>query len=193
MFQRVAAFHRAFGHPIADRPTLPDAGVRSLRIALLTEELREFDVAHAANDRVEMADALADICYIIAGTVVAYGVGPQSQDLFESPYDQYLPRDETYDGGMAQALNECFVYYETAEQNDDLVLIDLSLMTFITSVFGVAWRLNIPINAVFAEVHKSNMSKLMPDGSVLRRKDGKILKGPDYLPPDIAGVLAVSK
>ena len=193
MFQRVAAFHRTFGHLVADRPVLPGKLVRKLRIALLAEELQEFTVAHAAHDRVEMADALADICYIIAGTVVAYGIGPQGQDLFESPYDQSLPREEVHDDGMARMLHDCFLEYEMAEKSDNLPRIDLALMTFITSVFGVAWRLNIPLNAVFAEVHRSNMSKLMPDGSVLRREDGKILKGPDWSPPDIAGVLAMSK
>ena len=189
MFQRVAEFHRAFGHPIADHPSLPDQTVRDLRIALLKEELLEFNVAHGANDRVEMADALADICYIIAGTAVAYGIGPTTVATFESPYDRYLPRDEV-SGGMQQYLNECFIDYESAEHNDDLCQIDLALMTFITSVCGVAWRLNIPLNAVFAEVHRSNMAKLMPDGSVLRREDGKIQKPPHWSPPDVARILA---
>jgi predicted HAD superfamily Cof-like phosphohydrolase len=192
MFQRVAEFHRAFGHPVADRPILPEPAVRTLRVNLLAEELQEFTDAHKAADRVEMADALADICYIIAGTVVAYGIGPTTIGTFESPYDRFLPR-EPHDGGVTRNLHDCFADYEMAEKSDNITWIDLSLMTMITSVFGVAWRLNLPLNAVFAEVHKSNMSKLMPDGSVLRREDGKILKGPNFMPPDIAGILGVSK
>ena len=39
------------------------------------------------------------------------------------------------------------------------------------------------------EVHASNMTKLGADGRPVRRADGKILKGPDYRPPDIAAVL----
>ena len=39
------------------------------------------------------------------------------------------------------------------------------------------------------EVHRSNMSKLGPDGQPLYREDGKVLKGPDYDPPDIAGAI----
>jgi predicted HAD superfamily Cof-like phosphohydrolase len=35
----------------------------------------------------------------------------------------------------------------------------------------------------FKRVHASNMSKLGSDGKVLRRPDGKILKGPNYKPP----------
>jgi len=41
----------------------------------------------------------------------------------------------------------------------------------------------------FAEVHRANMSKPGPDGRPMVREDGKVLKGPNYRPPDIAGVL----
>jgi hypothetical protein len=33
------------------------------------------------------------------------------------------------------------------------------------------------------------MSKLMPDGTVLRREDGKVLKGPNYEEPNIEELL----
>jgi predicted HAD superfamily Cof-like phosphohydrolase len=42
---------------------------------------------------------------------------------------------------------------------------------------------------VFNEIHRSNMSKLGPDGEPILREDGKILKGPGYFPPDIDSVL----
>lgn len=42
---------------------------------------------------------------------------------------------------------------------------------------------------VFNEIHRSNMSKLGEDGEPILREDGKILKGPNYTPPDIEGVL----
>ena len=34
-------------------------------------------------------------------------------------------------------------------------------------------------------VHKSNMSKLDEDGQPIFRKDGKVLKGPNYAPPNL--------
>jgi len=37
----------------------------------------------------------------------------------------------------------------------------------------------------FAEVHRSNMSKLGPDGKPIYREDGKVLKGPKYSPPNL--------
>lgn len=41
----------------------------------------------------------------------------------------------------------------------------------------------------FAEVHSSNMSKLGKDGQPILRGDGKVLKGPNFSPPDLAKVL----
>lgn len=43
---------------------------------------------------------------------------------------------------------------------------------------------------VFAEIHRANMSKLGDDGKPVLRADGKVMKGPNYKPPDVAGVLA---
>lgn len=45
------------------------------------------------------------------------------------------------------------------------------------------------VDKAFAEVHRSNMSKLGDDGKPVLRDDGKILKGPNYSPADISKVL----
>ena len=191
MFSRVADFHRAVGQLVADTPALPDPTIRTLRITLLDEEVREFCAAYARDDRIEMADALADIAYIIAGTVVSYGIGPRGDTPYESPYDAFLPYHHNKSAAdPIDILQDAFLDYITAEDSDSLEWIDLTLMNMLTSVFGVAWRLNIPINAVFVEVHRSNMAKLMPDGSVRRRQDGKIQKPDGWSPPNIAAVLA---
>lgn len=39
------------------------------------------------------------------------------------------------------------------------------------------------------EVHTSNMSKLGADGRPVLRADGKVIKGPNFTPPDLARVL----
>lgn len=41
------------------------------------------------------------------------------------------------------------------------------------------------LQEAFRRVHISNMSKLGEDGRPIRREDGKVLKGPNYLPPDL--------
>ena len=47
-----------------------------------------------------------------------------------------------------------------------------------------------PIAAnLFDEVHRSNMSKMGPDGRPTLRADGKVTKGPNFSPPDFGAVL----
>jgi len=41
------------------------------------------------------------------------------------------------------------------------------------------------LDEAMRRVHKSNLSKLGSDGKPIRRADGKILKGPDYTPPNL--------
>lgn len=44
---------------------------------------------------------------------------------------------------------------------------------------------NTILTSAFEEVHKSNMSKLGLEGKPIYREDGKIIKGPDYFPPNL--------
>ncbi|MDH6222170.1 MazG nucleotide pyrophosphohydrolase domain-containing protein [Streptomyces pseudovenezuelae] len=55
--------------------------------------------------------------------------------------------------------------------------------------YGTALVHGIDLDAVIAEIHRSNMTKLGPDGSVVRRADGKVLKGEHYEAPDVSAVL----
>ncbi len=74
MFEMVREFHQAFGQRIGRRPSLPEESERTLRKALLTEEFEEYKRGEENNDIVEIADALADIIYIVCGTAVSYGI-----------------------------------------------------------------------------------------------------------------------
>lgn len=114
----VREFHERFGAPVNDRPTWCGDAVHRLRVALIDEELAEFRNAGEAQNLVEIADALADLLYVVYGAGVTYG---------------------------------------------------------------------IDLEPVFREIHRSNMSKGDPE--VVRRPDGKILKGPNYQPPDVRALL----
>ncbi len=48
------------------------------------------------------------------------------------------------------------------------------------------------IDKGFQEVHRSNMSKLGEDGKPIFREDGKVLKGPNYSPPDLAKIACLN-
>ena len=67
-------FHEKFELTINDSPQFPDKKVRKLRTRIITEEFVEFLQAEAKDDLVEVADALADIVYVVVGTAVSYGI-----------------------------------------------------------------------------------------------------------------------
>jgi len=81
MFTDVRAFQRAVGQHVGDKPEFPNKEERDLRRKLLAEEYSEYIVAEYKNDFVEVADALADIIYIVCGTAVSYGI--PLDDIFE--------------------------------------------------------------------------------------------------------------
>lgn len=47
--------------------------------------------------------------------------------------------------------------------------------------------------AAYAEVHASNMSKLGPDGKPILCDAGRVVKGPNYVKPDLSGVLGMNE
>ena len=120
-FEMITEFHQAYGQDAPVAPILLTPEVQELREKLIREELREYLEAVVAGDIVEIADALADLTYVVVGTAVAHG----------------LTR----------------------------------------------------FDAIFAEVHRSNMSKLGADGKPVKRADGKVLKGQNYSPPDLAPLI----
>jgi predicted HAD superfamily Cof-like phosphohydrolase len=186
MFNRVAAFHTAFGHPVGVVPQLPDQAERDLRIKLIREELDEYCIAHDCDDRIEMADALADLLFVLAGTAVSYGIA--DGENVESPYDGVEPL-EGLSASFVGFLQEDFDTYARAESDNDLLAIQSAIYHMMVEIFGIARQSHIPINAVFAEVYRSNMSKLDEHGKPVLRADGKILKSTLYSPPDIASIL----
>jgi len=52
-----------------------------------------------------------------------------------------------------------------------------------------AYGLGDKLEAAFNEVHRSNMTKVMPDGKVMRREDGKIIKPDTYEKPNLEKIL----
>lgn len=88
-------------------------------------------------------------------------------------------------------LEEELCELEDALEADDLVGVADGLADIAYVLYGTALTFGIDLDAVVAEVHRSNMSKLS-QGRPLYRSDGKVLKGPQYKPPNIAAALARS-
>ncbi len=75
----------------------------------------------------------------------------------------------------------------------DVVGIADALADIVYIACGTAHAYGIDLDAVVAEVHRSNMTKLGADGRPLYRADGKVLKGPGYEPPRVAAVLGLGE
>lgn len=56
-------------------------------------------------------------------------------------------------------------------------------------LIGLALQFDFDLDGAFREVHRSNMSKLGEDGKPIKREDGKILKGPNFTPPDLTSYI----
>jgi predicted HAD superfamily Cof-like phosphohydrolase len=75
-------FNQAFEIPKLESPGLGPDELIELRIKLLTEEVQEYAEAARAGDLVEVLDALADIGYILAGTIINHGMQHIYDDAF---------------------------------------------------------------------------------------------------------------
>ena len=75
-------FNQAFDIPKLNSPDIGPEEMIELRIKLLREEVEEYAEAARAGDVVEILDALADIGYILAGTIINHGMQHIYDDAF---------------------------------------------------------------------------------------------------------------
>jgi len=87
---------------------------------------------------------------------------------------------------VQEVIEELFDYQtetwiEPSKVSKARVLKELTDLQYVVSGMAVALGLNL--DEAFERVHRSNMSKLLDNGQPLKREDGKVLKGPNYIPP----------
>jgi predicted HAD superfamily Cof-like phosphohydrolase len=88
---------------------------------------------------------------------------------------------------MQEELDE----YRQAANEGDLIAVADALTDLLYVVFGtlVAHGLEDAAEDLFAEVHRSNMSKLDENGKPIHRADGKVLKSARFTQPDLKMIL----
>lgn len=79
---QVAEFHQTFRVPVLEKPEIPSEKRCELRVSLLQEELNELKQAIEDKNIVEIADALADLQYVLSGTVLEFGLGEKFVEIF---------------------------------------------------------------------------------------------------------------
>ena len=84
------------------------------------------------------------------------------------------------------AADECFADPEDPKRREEVVK-ELSDLVFVCYQFAATY--NIDLDKAMTLVFESNLSKLDEQGKPIYREDGKVLKGPNYQPPDLADCL----
>tara|TARA_B100000795_G_scaffold191891_1_gene146392 strand:- start:1474 stop:1860 length:387 start_codon:yes stop_codon:yes gene_type:complete len=81
--------------------------------------------------------------------------------------------------------------YLQATRDEDLIEIGDALgdMLYILCGTIIAHGFQDKIESIFDEIQRSNMSKLGADGKPIYRKDGKVMKGPNYFKPDLKKII----
>jgi predicted HAD superfamily Cof-like phosphohydrolase len=198
----VQVFHETYGQPIREVPEL-DVPERNMRMGLIQEEYTELADAQNANDFVEVVDAWADIVYVVYGAGKTHGVdldGVILNAVFpgHGEHGSYVIRDtpqlevpERYD--VMEIIQAEYNQLADDYNRNDFAKVQEGWANLIYAVYGAALTHGVDLNAVLLEVQRSNLSKLGTDENgnkiVLRREDGKILKGPDFSQPDILASL----
>jgi predicted HAD superfamily Cof-like phosphohydrolase len=67
-------WHEKFGVFRSNHPQIPDRKTIELRIELIREEFEEFRIASEQFDLVGVADAIADLLYVVYGAAEAWGI-----------------------------------------------------------------------------------------------------------------------
>ena len=78
---------------------------------------------------------------------------------------------------------------EAAEMKVDPVEVIDALGDMLYLIVGAFVALGVPFEKVLREIHASNMSKLWADGKPVKREDGKVMKGENFCPPNLAPFL----
>ena len=95
-----------------------------------------------------------------------------------------FPNEETmqltYDL-IKEELNEL----EHAMKSKDLKEVADALTDILYVTYGAGYAYGIDLDKCFKEVQRANMSKLGADGKPIYNEKGKVMKGPNYLEPNL--------
>lgn len=99
-----------------------------------------------------------------------------------------IPDDDYLKLRVDLIQEEADEFQEAASVKDMVGMAD-ALADLLYVTFGAAGALGIPIEKIFNEVHRSNMTKLFPDGTAHYYPSGKVMKPDTFSPPNIVQFL----
>ena len=74
---------------------------------------------------------------------------------------------------------------EEAMKTKNLKEVADALTDILYVTYGAGYAYGVNLDKCFKEVQRSNMSKLGKDGKPIFNEKGKVMKGPNYTPPNI--------
>jgi len=146
---------------------------------LIVEELQETYEAVRADNLTEIADGCADSLYVIAHAINQLG---RCENIKRREAAQVALADAVERTKLSLDREWAGKFFKDGDVDRNLAFAEIV-------VRGVASMYGIPLEAVFDEVHRSNMTKRWPDGTVRRDAGGKVMKPPQYEKPQVALVL----
>ena len=89
----------------------------------------------------------------------------------------------------ANLIAEEYLEFLDAHDHEDRAdcLKELCDLLYVCYQYGA--NMGWDLDEAYRRVHQSNMSKLGEDGKPLYRVDGKVLKGPNYFPPQLGDLV----
>ena len=82
-------------------------------------------------------------------------------------------------------INEELTELKNAMKTKNLKEVADALTDILYVAYGAGHAYGIDLDKCFAEVQRSNMSKLGKDGKPIYNEKGKVMKGPDYFEPNL--------
>jgi hypothetical protein len=141
------------------------------------------------------------LCSIISRTLSLEDGMSKSVLAFMVAFDQ-LPRNRQERISAADfELASKLIQEEIREMFDGFNKLEVSqsmenLVEFVDgavdTIYVILWTLlkfNVPVDALFAEVQRSNMAKLNADGTYTKNEHGKVKKPDTWTAPDLLGIL----
>lgn len=94
---KVEYFHRTFGLTVGLAPQIPTDEDANLRVSLIQEELNELKLAFKEKNLIKIADAIADLLYVVYGSAVTCGID------IEPVFDEIHSSNMSKHGGHRRA------------------------------------------------------------------------------------------
>jgi predicted HAD superfamily Cof-like phosphohydrolase len=90
----VKDFHTAYKQFIGKSPEIPKREISSLRNRLIVEECIEVqeELTSKTPDINKIAKELADLCYVVYGTIISYGLQDKFEEIFQEVHNSNMSK-----------------------------------------------------------------------------------------------------